>query len=117
MTTYKSIRVFSTEKGMVSEEGHPVEVWQFGGDEDRPDWLPEVSHIVTLPHIGNPDWNLENFVKGAVWGSVAYSDSIYIGTPLGWHRCAPTDWVIRDGDGELRIVSADEFASYYREIT
>jgi hypothetical protein len=116
MTKYKRIEIMETASGISSIEGEPVEAWKLGGEEEKPDWLPAVSHTVSLPHIGNPDWSMDNFVQGAVWSSAAYPESLYIGTPIGWHRCMPGDWVTREEDGDLRVVTADEFASYYRKI-
>lgn len=116
MTKYRSIKFIETGAGLVSEEGPPVDAWQLGGEEARPGWLPAVSHAVSLPHIGNPDWH-EPFTPGSVWSSAAYPDALYIGTPQGWHRCLPLDWVTHGDDGALNVVTHDEFASYYRQLT
>jgi len=52
-----------------------------------------------------------------MWGSAAYPDSIFVGTALGWHRCVTMDWVTRNEVGDFEVITADEFATYYREIT
>jgi len=114
MTKYHSIKFSESAGPLTSEIGPLVDAWQLGGTEDRPAWLPPVSHTVSLPHIGNPDWR-EAFVPGAIWASAAYPDALFVGTPQGWHRCVPMDWITFDDNGSLNVVTSDEFSSFYRQ--